>query len=732
MLKLIKWIFVTALVLLVLVVATVAVAIKTLDINEFKPQIAEQVKKHTGRDLTLAGDISWSFYPRLGLQLGKSSLSNAAGFASDPPFAQLDEVSIQIGLLPLLKQKIDAKKILIRGAKLNLEKNAKGQDNWSDFAQEESAEKTPAGDSAAKDDKPSDLPFDIHISGIELLDTELSYRDAQGGTSLQINPLNLRTGVIVPGKPVKLTADAQLLQDGMQIGLELAGTVTADPASGQYKIDDLEMSQLLRGEGLPEKGLQLSQSLSLTTNTNSQQLDIPNLSLETLGIKLQGKLSASKFIDSPTFNGSFNTNSFSPRELLQGLGITLPETADKNVLSKAELSFVVEGSDKQATLSNLEAKLDDSTLSGGFSIKDFTSQAMRFDLTIDQFDADRYLPASTTSEASSGSSESPTTPPADDRIELPREMLQKLNLAGTAKVQMLTVKKLRFEDATVTIKAANGKIAVAPLSAKAYSGSAKINASLDVNNSPPAYKADFNLSNVRSEDILETLFGDRYLSGSADFNASINTAADTVSGLQAALNGKFSAEFKDGTIKGSKLSRKINDARNGIRKFEGKSLVSEDITDDTKFSSLTASGTINKGIIKNNDLLLLAPVFQGKGQGTVDLPRKQINYTLSLADDAKKGRNPVFIPLQVKGPFNDLSYRVRLDNLAKQRAKEELDKEKAKLKARLEEEKAARKAELEQKVEEKKAELEQKLDKKKDEFKQKLQDELKNRLKGLF
>ena len=735
--KVLKWIVLTILFLLVLAAGSVAVLVATLDPNDYKPQISEQVKKATGRDLTITGDISWSLFPWLGLDLGKTTLSNPQGFSS-PVFAELDQVQFHVALMPLLKKKVETRKVLLKGVSIRLEKLANGKDNWSDLAQ--SSE--PAAASGPKTEASTGMPdFDIRVAGLELQDASLTYTDHQAGTSVKIDPVNLKTGVLALGKPVPVTADMTLYQDKLKLQLNLSGDLTADIKSGQYRFDHLVIKNSVSGEGIPGGTLTAESSLNLAADLKKQTLALDPLSVETLGITLDGKAHVAKLLDAPRFNGEFKTSDFNPRAVMEKLGMEPPATANKDALSKASLGFKVKGNTNSVNLDSLQAVLDDSTLQGDFGIKDFASLAMRFNLVLDRINIDHYLPPVGKAEAATATGNAPAG--AGDKITLPVAMLRTLNIHGTAKVGKLVVSKLLFENATVTVKADRGKLDIAPLSAELYQGRAVINAGLDVRGKTPRYRTDIDLGGVRSEEILQTLFGDRYISGTANFKAGVATTGDSVSGLIRQLGGQFAARFTDGTIKGSKLSRKIHEAQNVLRKFSGKPPLNEKITEDTKFSLMKVSGKIHNGVISSDDLRIEAPVFQAKGAGMVDLPASSIDYTVSLGMPGAKDKKFNFLPLRIHGPFSDLSFQLKADAMAKARANAELAKQKAKLKARLNEQKAAKEAELRARAEEEKAKLKAKADAEKaklkekakakeDELKQKLQDQLQNKLKGLF
>jgi hypothetical protein len=79
-------------VLALVIVGAVAVSL-LFDPNDYKDEITAQVKQHTGRTLTLEGNLGLAFFPWLGVESGKATLGNAPGFG-DEPFANLDSVDV--------------------------------------------------------------------------------------------------------------------------------------------------------------------------------------------------------------------------------------------------------------------------------------------------------------------------------------------------------------------------------------------------------------------------------------------------------------------------------------------------------------------------------------------------------------------------------------------------------------------------------------------------------------
>ena len=104
--KIIAIIGVVLLVLVLTVGGIVTFLVKTIDPNSYKDKVSQLVYDNTGRKLSLNGEISWSFFPWLGLKVRDITLSNSSYF-KDTPFASADEISVTVRLLPLLIGRVE-------------------------------------------------------------------------------------------------------------------------------------------------------------------------------------------------------------------------------------------------------------------------------------------------------------------------------------------------------------------------------------------------------------------------------------------------------------------------------------------------------------------------------------------------------------------------------------------------------------------------------------------------
>lgn len=97
--KLVKILF--SIVLLIVVVAAIAFACLTMlvDPNKLKPVLANEVLKSTGYELKIDGNLSWSFFPRLGVKVEHMTLNEP----HHPAFIDLRDVTIASEIRQLLQ-----------------------------------------------------------------------------------------------------------------------------------------------------------------------------------------------------------------------------------------------------------------------------------------------------------------------------------------------------------------------------------------------------------------------------------------------------------------------------------------------------------------------------------------------------------------------------------------------------------------------------------------------------
>ena len=104
--------------------------LKSLDLDDYKDVLAEQVKQATGRDVTVGGNIELevSFTPRLAVS--DVTFSNAE-WGTRPEMIRVERLEAVVDLIPLLSSEVRVNRFVLLGADVLLETDAEGNPNWA-------------------------------------------------------------------------------------------------------------------------------------------------------------------------------------------------------------------------------------------------------------------------------------------------------------------------------------------------------------------------------------------------------------------------------------------------------------------------------------------------------------------------------------------------------------------------------------------------------------------------
>ena len=111
--KTIKVIAISVLVAVFFITGGITLFITTVNQDTIKSKIIQLVNDKTSRELKIAGDVSWSFFPWLSIKIQDVSLSNPADFKSGV-FAKAQEAGVSIKLLPLIFGRIEADHLALK------------------------------------------------------------------------------------------------------------------------------------------------------------------------------------------------------------------------------------------------------------------------------------------------------------------------------------------------------------------------------------------------------------------------------------------------------------------------------------------------------------------------------------------------------------------------------------------------------------------------------------------
>lgn len=232
--KAIKFSLITLFSLILLIIIALVAITNLVNPNDFKGQISHQITQLTGRKLVINGNISWSFFPWLSLQVHAVELANAKGF-TPKEFAKLNEMDVRLRLLPLLHGSFQMGKLVVKGLTLNLVKKADGETNWQHLVVNT--------DNHARNTKPivkqksnannsahTLAPLALTISGIKIQDANISYQDLQQKQTLQLTHLNFDSKDIGTNKsfPIFLSTNFAVATPQITGKIDLSGNLEYD------------------------------------------------------------------------------------------------------------------------------------------------------------------------------------------------------------------------------------------------------------------------------------------------------------------------------------------------------------------------------------------------------------------------------------------------------------------------------------------------------------------------
>jgi AsmA protein len=321
---------------------------------------------------------------------------------------------------------------------------------------------------------------------------------------------------------------------------------------------------------------------------------------------------------------------------------------------------------------DVNGKLDDSTIKAKFVL----AEPYEFDASIDKINLDRYLGAAEKPAAKTAPQKSASKKAEDTPVDL--SALKGINAKGKLQVGALEVRGLKLAEVNAQLNAANGRVAVAPHSAKLYEGSISGELAVDANKNSVHLKEQ--LQNVSIGPVLRDFASQDRLEGRGNVALDVTTAGATVNAMKRALNGTAKVQLRDGAVKGINIGEILRKARTmlGGSPDQAGAGESTDKTRQTDFTELSGSFTIKNGIAHNQDLDAKAPAFRIGGAGDINIPQSTLDYVVKVSivatSQGQGGRERdklagLTVPVKLTGSFDDLKYQVDMRAMAGEAAK---------------------------------------------------------------
>jgi AsmA protein len=689
MASLFKWLFGLIVVVVLLVAAAVVVLPMVVDPNDYKPEIIQTAKEKLGRDLAIEQDLGLSVFPWLGIETGGVRVGNAAGFA-DQPFAEIDQLGLKVKLMPLLSRRVEVDTLVLKGLRLNLEKDKDGRTNWDDLAKADGDRPDEPAAGETGQDEAAGEALALSIQGIQIEDARISWDDRQAGEKYVLDGVRLVTGSLTPGATVPVEGGVTFTSSkpAMTLKATLDAKVGTDSDLAVFRVADLVLDLDAAGEGLPSGGAQLTLKGDLVVDTAADTLEIKGLSISGPAMAAEGELAVTGLQTAPVAKGRLQIAETNLKTLASMFASPI-ETTDPAAMTRASGELAFSYAAGALKLDPLRVRLDDSSLEGHLHVLDAKGPTVRTKLTLDQIDLDRYMPPT---QPETAAAEGGSGKPADGAADDPFAALRSLDLVGEFEIGSLVVSKARMSNVRAKVVSQKGVVKVNPMAADLYEGKFNGNIVLNASGRTPRVAAEKHLTGVQIGPLLRDVAGEERLVGRGELHVDASVVGLSEAEIRRSLNGTSRFAFTDGALKGVNIAQLIreNSSRLGLGGAQGDT----GTPGQTDFSEISATLNMTNGVIKNRDLQAKSPLLRVEGNGEVDLPNDTIDYLLvtelvgSLEGQGGKGRDELSgipIPVRVSGPLTQPSYRPDLEAALSAKAKAQLEEKKQEVRQKAEE-----------------------------------------------
>lgn len=243
-------VFAALVALFVLAIAGLAAYMTYLfDPNEYRSQIEQQAKEEAGIELKINGDIGWSIYPWLAIDVSDIS----ARYPNQPELAKLTSASAALNIPALLGGSVEVDRVLVDGLALNLVSDKKGMTNW------DSGKKPASKAEQSSENEALDTPtMALAIAGVELRNAQISFVDQAANQTVQLNGLNLIISQLELGKavPIQFKTRLSVSADGkesLSVPIDMDTKLTLNLEAQTLQVSDLTLKldeTTLQGSGL--------------------------------------------------------------------------------------------------------------------------------------------------------------------------------------------------------------------------------------------------------------------------------------------------------------------------------------------------------------------------------------------------------------------------------------------------------------------------------------------------
>jgi AsmA protein len=620
--------------LVILLVIAAFVVPQLISIDSYRGRIEAAAEQATGRKLAINGPLKLTILPQLAISAHDVAFANAQG-GTAPQMASVKRLMLELQLLPLLHGRIAIDRFVLDEPEIDLEIDKNGRPNWLFAVAPGGTPPNPAATAPAGTAPPPARGGSgnlARLSGFQLgkfkiEGGKITFRDARSGSVNQFDKLDVT--IKLPDLNAPFNAEGEVVWAGETVTLTAKGE---------------GFGKLLAGENAPF----------------SVSLQAPEISFS-----LDGKVTQA---NPAALDGTIKLDVPSVGKLATWLGRPIP--AGTRGIAALSLTGKIAVNGSKLSFSDAALTLDQSKGTGRIDV-DLTGAKPHIDaaLDFDKLDVNPYLPpqakpgtpaalaGGTTPSGGKGTAGSAAW--SDDPIDL--TALALLDADFSVSASSIDYRNIRIGKSRVSGRLKDGLFEATLSDLALYGGKASGRMTIDGRNATPIVKVSGTVNDVDAGALMRDGTNDDRIRGRATGDLDITSSGTSQRALVQALAGKGKFAVRNGSYKGVDLGAVLGKVGGELLDKLTSSLSG---AGETKFSAMTGSFVIKAGIASNSDLVLASSLLNATGSGTIDLPRREMNYRL-----VAKLVGGIAIPVNITGPLDNPSVTPDLSGAALSSAK---------------------------------------------------------------
>ncbi len=495
-----KWL-IRILFILIAVVGLTLGALLLMPGDKLGAILADQVRKQTGRELSLSGDVHISFWPVLGMETGPVTFGNAP-WASPQPMLSAESLAVGVDAEALLSGEIRIKRVIAANPVLRLEL-ANGHGNWV-FQSGDSDAATVSGTQTSSAGKADDRP--ITLEQLELSGARLIYTE-NGATVMDFPSVDLSASWPDVSAPLELQAKMAAPGGAVDVAMSIPDLTAF--ASGA------------------------ATSLNLELTAPGGQISFAGL------VNLAGEM------DGKTQINAANTNQM--LAVFGQAGVTVPKGLGQIADIETQMTYTRDG---RIALRGMVARLDQNQFNGDADIN--IANPPQITARLNAGDLDLTMAGAATGGENASGGRGATNGWSKDPIDASVLALANGNIRLDA--NSIAIPDLVFGKSSLTMTLDRSRAVLEMHPARLFSG--VLNGQVVANNrNGLSVGGSFTAEGIDVKDALSTLAGIERLSGTGSGSLEFLGVGQNEDQIMRSLSGKGRINMNGGVISGIDLDR---------------------------------------------------------------------------------------------------------------------------------------------------------------------------------